>query len=225
MRKLTQKALTAGAVAATTLALTAMPASAAGGWTASPGGAVTGTNAGAIQAVDLNTGSPLVCTNSTATGTVATSDADGIGIASLSSVNFSTPGNPNNWCDGPTGIVVKVTAMGLPWSFDADPGGYDALTGKTTGKLTGVKVKLESNINCTAEITAADGSGAYISGEHTNPTNPGDPSTLTVSGANNLVVTSVTEATCPDTLINVGDTAALMGTYNLSPGQTISYTP
>ncbi|TDE34057.1 hypothetical protein [Actinomadura sp. 6K520] len=214
MRKFTRKAMATTAAAATTLALAAVPASAAGTWTVSPGGTVSGVNTVALQAVDLSTGAPVICNVSTASGTAQSgSGLSGAGIAQLDSVSFSTPGNPNNWCTGPVGIVVKVTATNLPWTFNAHS--YDAATGVTSGELTGIKAEIHGSDECDATITGPGGAGGTITGTHTNGS-----STLDVSG--NTLEVATADADCDPSLINEGDQVALIGQYALSPGQTIT---
>ncbi|TDD76558.1 hypothetical protein E1293_27000 [Actinomadura darangshiensis] len=214
MRKLTRNALTVTAVAASAIALTSVPASAAGTWTVSPGGNISGSNTRPLTAVDTTTGSPVVCDVSTATGTAQSgSGLSGDGIASLTDVQFSTPGNPNDWCTGPVGIVVQVTATNLPWTFNA--ASYDSASGVTSGSLTGVSATIHGSDECDASITGPGGAPGTIEGSYTNGAN-----TLGVTGGN-LEVTTV-DADCDPSLIGVGDQVVLDGEYTVTPGQTIT---
>lgn len=222
MRKIAQKALIATAVAATAAALTALPASAASpGVDISPGGSVTGTNNGPIAGLNQSRPSFLVCQGSTATGSVTGGvNLPLTNVATLNDVDFTN-------CVANNSIPTTVTASATtanPWRLDVTGPGPNP--GQTAGKLVGVKVTLDApSVSCTAVVEGNAGAGSgYIEGVHTNPANPGDPSTLTVpvGSGNNLVVTSAS-ATCPTSLIQLGDTVTINGTYDLNPGQTVVY--
>ncbi|WP_329522090.1 hypothetical protein [Spirillospora sp. NBC_01491] len=213
MRKITRNTLTATAVITAGLGLTALPAHAVDPWTVTPGGAITGNQTRPLVATDTTTGANIVCTVSTASGTAASgSGLPGAGIAQLSSVAFSTPGNPSSWCTGPVGIVVKVTATGLPWSFNA----ATYAGGVTTGTLTGVKSTIHGSDECDATVAGPGTSAGTISGTYTNST-----ATLAVSGGNLEVKTA--DADCDPALINVGDKITLTGAYKVNPALTITH--
>lgn len=207
MRKFTRKALTAGAVAATTVALTAVPASAAGTWTISPAGGISGFNTQNVGALDLNTGAAVSCDTSEATGNVPTagSGLSGDGIAQLTGVTFSNSGGP---CPATGGILVTLTTSGFPWQFNAQS--YDSSTGVTSGTLTGVTSSLHGSDECDATVGGPGGGAGTISGSYDNNTG-----LLSVSGNNLEVLTA--DADCDPNLINVGDQIQLIGQYGVAP--------
>lgn len=224
MRKFARKALTAGAVAATAMALTALPASATPAtWTVTPGGAITGTGV-SLHALDLTTGAVMNCSTSSASGTAQSgSGLSGTGIATLSSVSFgATPfshddnGDGTNenhiGCPATGGIIVEITATGLPWTFNASS--YDG-SDVTTGTLTGVGATIHGSDFCDAVITGPGGTPGTISGSYSNSAGE-----LSVSG-NNLEVHSV-DADCDPGLIQQGDTIMLAGSYEVGPWLTIT---
>ncbi|WP_067826219.1 hypothetical protein [Actinomadura kijaniata] len=211
MRKLTRNVLTAGAATVVALGVTSTPAWAAT-WTVSGGTSITGTNTTSLIAKDTATGATVNCSKSTASGTAVNGTGlSGTGLASLNSVAFSTPTNPNGWCSGPAGIVVQVTATGLPWKFN----GTSYSAGVTTGTLTGVKATIHGSDECDATITGPSGGPGTISGTYTNSTG-----VLSVSGGNLRVAT--VDADCDPTLINAGDPITLSGKYKISPILTVT---
>lgn len=214
MRKLTRNTLAATAVMVTGLGLMSTPAYAADPWTVSPGGAISGTNLGPLTAIDMTTGAAIVCDSSTASGSSKSgSNLPGAGIAQLDSVSFSTPGNPNDWCTGPVGIVVQVTATGTPWQFNAQD--YDG-AGVTTGTLTGVQASIHGSDECDATVAGSGSDTGTIDGTYDN-----SDGTLRVSGGN-LEVKTV-DADCDPSLINAGDQVLLDGAYQVSPLQMITH--
>lgn len=230
MRKIARKALTAGAVAATAIALTAMPASAdpATTFTVQNGGSITGTNVGSIIGFGMTNGSTLECTSSTAGGTLPSGTVSGTGIATLNGVTFSSPGQTNDWCVANGSIPTRVTALGTPWSFNAEDDQNDSGPGGTTaGRLTGVQVELYGpSVACTATVGGPNGSDGYVEGIYTNPSSlTGNDGTLSVAfgAANNLEVLSATSPGCDD-LVSVGETVSLAGTYRVVNASGVSPT-
>lgn len=238
MRKITRKAMTVTAVAATAAALTAVPASAMaltadvtldGVTTPAPPGttnaAVKGASVGNVGGFNLDRPSALSCTPNpgagipalAATGTarVGLDQTDLNGLATLSDVNFNNP------CTANGSIPVNVMAKGLPWSFDADPA-VPTASGVTSGKVSGVKFVLDAyNLGCKVEITAPDGTGGFVEGSYTNPgVGSGDAGALNLAAGtptdpkNNLKVTDVISGpgSCPVTLIQLGDRMVVTGT-------------
>lgn len=202
MRKLstrTKSTLVAGVAAAAALGFVAAgPASAAGTWTVSGGGSFSATATNPTL-TDGSTGTQLVCTSSTASGTAANGTGlSGTGIASISAVSWSS-------CSGPLGITFSVTPGGLPWAVNA----ASFSGGVTTGTLTGVTAHI-SGLGCTADFGGAtSGSTATLNASYSNSTH-----TLTVSGGN-LHAYNVS-GTCLG-LINSGDAATYSAAYVLNP--------
>lgn len=213
MRKLTRNGLAISAAMAASIALTAAPAHADITFTVTPGGSITGTNSGALTAIDTTTGASVVCEQSTAAGSARS--GDGNGLATLSSVTFATAGNPNNWCTGPIGIVVQVTAQNFPWTLNATSYDGSAAGGTTSGNLTGVRASIHGSDECDATIGGPSGGVGTIEGTYTN-----DDNTLRVTGGNLEVQTA--DAQCDPELINVGDQIVLDGAYVVNPAQIIT---
>ncbi|GAA1851501.1 hypothetical protein [Actinomadura bangladeshensis] len=206
MRKIISKALTAGAVAATTVALVAVPASASGTWTINPAGGVSGFNTQNVGALDLTTHAVVSCNESSATGNVPVggSGLAGAGIAELTDVTFSNNGGA---CPATGGILVTITTSASAtnaWSFNADS--YNSTTHVTTGTLTNISASIHGSDGCDATVGGPGGGTGTINGTYDN-----DDQTLRVSG-NNLVVQTA-DAQCDPNLINVGDQIQLTGEY------------
>ncbi|WP_301176169.1 hypothetical protein [Actinomadura geliboluensis] len=233
MRKIARRALTAGAVAATAAALTTMPASAdpATNFDVQNGGTIAGSNVGSIIGFGLINGSTLECTSSTASGSLPSGTArPGTGIATLSSVTFSSPGQTNDWCVANGSIPTRVTALGTPWSFNADddgPGSDSGPGGTTGGRLTGVQVELYGpSVGCTATVGGPNGNDGYIEGTYTNPSSlTGNDGTLSVAfgASNNLEVLTASSPGC-NGLVDVGETVSLAGTYSVVNSSGVSPT-
>lgn len=231
MRKTARRALTAGAVAATAIALTAVPASAA---TVQNGGTITGTNVGSIVGFGNINGSTLECTSSTASGSLPSGSVPDTDIATLTSVTFSSPGEVNDWCVANGSIPTEVTATGLSWKLDktgATSGGV------SPGKLKGVQVTLHApSVPCDATVGKDPSSSeptSYIEGAYTNPsTLTGDDGEISLpfGSTNNLSVLSATDGNPSDGvdncagLISVGETVSLAGVFNVVNSSGISPT-
>jgi hypothetical protein len=206
MRKFTRNALTAGAVAATTIALTAAPALADDGWTINPSGGISGFNTQNLGALDLTTHAVVSCNESTATGNVPVggSVASGTGIAELTGVTFSNNGGA---CPATGGIFVQITtsaSSASPWHFNAVS--YNSSTHVTTGTLTGVSASIHGSDGCDATVGGPGGGTGTINGTFDN-----DDQLLNVSGNNLEVLTA--DADCDVNLIGVGDQIQLSGQY------------
>ncbi|MFG2016344.1 hypothetical protein [Actinomadura geliboluensis] len=210
MRKRARRLLAAITAASAIVSLVASPASAAS-WTVSPGGFFTGV--GPVQLANLRTGFVIACT-STILG-----NASGFGpLFRLTSVTFS--GCVANY-PIPVTVTAPYTGPANPWTF--------AVTGVTSGgvtpgRLNGIEIQLDvPSAGCSAEVAGAGGLPGYVEGHHTNPANPGDPSTLSIPilGAGNLAVTTLWSP-CPTLVSSMGDEFAINAAYELSPGQTVS---
>ncbi|MER5635385.1 hypothetical protein ABT095_00315 [Kitasatospora sp. NPDC002227] len=205
MRKLTKTTMVAAAALTAALGMTAGSATAAGTWTATPGGAWTA-KATSPKLLDTRTGTQLTCSSSSAAGTLQSgSGLSGTGISSITSVSWTS-------CTGPLGITFSVTPNGLPWALNAVS--YNATTGVTTGTLTGVKAHI-SGAGCTADFagptstTSATLAGSYSNSTHTLSISGGDLHAYNVSG------------TCLG-LLNNGDAATYTANYVLNGSQTIT---
>jgi hypothetical protein len=196
MRRRVLGLLAAGAMAAAFAVVGATPAYALT-WTASPGGAVTG-NAGTTVLTDTSTGTQLTCASSRVTANVNPTDADGIQIATINTVSFTT-------CRGPAGITFTVSAT-TPWHLNANS--YNPGTGVTNGTVTNIRARL-SGFLCSATVTGS------VSGTFTNST---DVLQILTSGST-LVISSVSGCFG---LIRNGDGATFSGAYTITPGQTIT---
>jgi len=201
MRKSSAAGLVVAAAAASVVAVTT-PALAAT-WTVTSGGSITGT-AGTTKLHDVNTNNDLTCTSSKVTGTLKSgSGLSGTGIGSIATVAFTS-------CTGPFGIKFNVTASALPWSLNA----LSYAAPSTTGSITGIHATL-GGFGCTATVdhtsaTSNDGSvtGTYSNSTHNLVTSGGNLKLFNVSGCLGA--------------INSGDSVTFLGTYAVSPAQTIT---
>jgi hypothetical protein len=199
---------TGGAVALTVgLTATASFATTAKTWTVTPGGVTTGA-AGKTTLTDTTTGTVLTCASSHTSVTLPSgSGHSGTGLGSITSQTFTT-------CTGPLGITFTVTSNNLPWKLNALS--YNATTGKTSGSITGIDATL-SGPSCSATVdgTAAGAHNGSVKGTYTNSTGKlavsktgGTLHIYNVSGCFNL--------------IHSGDASTFVGTYTVSPKQTIT---
>ena len=205
MHKRIAAILATGGAAALTLGLTAAPAFAAT-WTVSPGGNITGT-AGKTTLTDTTTGNSLSCTSSSTSATLKSgSGLSGTGIGSVTAISFSN-------CTGPLGITFTVTPGHLPWKLNATS--YNSTSGKTTGTITGIHATL-TGTGCSATV---DGTGATANNGKVKVTYTNSTGKLTVlKTGGNLHVYNVSG--CAG-LINSNDATTFVGTYAISPKQTI----
>ncbi|HLX47711.1 MAG TPA: hypothetical protein VKS82_05225 [Streptosporangiaceae bacterium] len=180
---------------------------ASGTWTVQPGGSIKAT-ASNPTLKDAVTGTTLTCKTLTASGRAKPgSGLSGTGIASITSVTFTT-------CTGPAGLTFNVTPGHLPWKLNAKS--YDAATGVTKGTITGAHGAL-SGPGCSAVVdgTSATADNGTIGGTYTNSSH--ELRTLTMGG--NLHIYRVSGCFG---LIRDGDAATLKGTASVTPGQTIT---
>jgi hypothetical protein len=199
--------LTGGA--AMTLALSATAAFAtAATWTVKPGGTVTST-AGTTVLTDTTSHNTLKCTSSSATATLKKgSGLSGTGIGSITKLSFSG-------CVGPLNIAATVTPNNLPYKLNATS--FSSTSGTTTGSITGIDTKIVGG-PCTVTV---DGSGSTPN--HTGKvkvtyTNSTHKLKILASGGN----LHLFNATGCSPFFASGDAATFVGTYTVSPAQTIT---
>jgi hypothetical protein len=172
-----------------------------------PGGNITA-SAGTTKLTDKNTGSVLTCATSKSTGTLKS--GSGIGGANLGSIKTLTFSN----CVGPLGLTFTVTNSHFPWKLSG--ASYNATSGKTTGHIAGIHSVL-SGPSCSATV---DGTGATADNGKVKVTYTNSTHKLKVlAGGGNLHVYNVSG--CAG-LINSGDATTFVGTYKVSPAQTIT---
>jgi hypothetical protein len=173
-------------------------------WTVKPGGAITA-KAGKTTLTDKNTGSILTCTSSSGKGTVKKgSGLSGTGIGSITSLGFSN-------CTGPLSLTFTVKTTHFPWHLNAK----SFAGGITTGTITGIHATL-SGPGCSATVdgTSATANNGSVTAKYSNSTGK-----LSTTGAGNLHVYNVSG--CAG-LINNNDSTSFVGSYAVSPKQTIT---
>jgi len=172
-------------------------------WTVKPGGNVTG-NAGKTTLTDKNTNQTLSCKSSATTAKLDKGSGQTNPLGKINSATFST-------CTGPGGLTFTVTtsASTSPWKLN----GSTFSGGVTHGTITGIRANL-SGVGCSATVggTTATSTGK-VTGTYTNSTG-----ILKVSGGN-LHVWNVSGCLG---LINSGDATTFVGSYTISPKQTIT---
>jgi hypothetical protein len=197
--------LLASVAAAATVGLGAGQAFAAGGWSVSPGGSITG-KAGTTTLKDTSTGTVLSCTSAKAAGTAKKGKGlSGNGIASIKSASFSN-------CKGPLSLTFTVKTAHLPWSLNAK----SYKSGVTTGSLTGIHATLNGS-GCTATVdgTSATANNGMVTGTYSNKTHE-----LKILGTGgNLHIYNVKGCFG---LVHSGDKSSFTGTYKITPAQTIT---
>ena len=205
-KRLTRRVLFTGVASAVAIGASAGVALAVAiTFTISPGGAITA-KAGKTTLTDKNTGSVLTCASSSSSGTLKKgSGIAGTNIGSISALSFAT-------CTGPLGLTFTVTNSAFPWTLSGTS--YNATTGTTTGFINGIKSHL-SGPSCSADVggTTATSKGK-VKVTYTNST--GKLKVLAAGG--NLHVFNVVG--CAG-LINSGDVTQFVGTYTVTPKQTI----
>jgi len=174
-------------------------------WTIKPGGAVTGT-AGKTTLTDTATHQVLTCQSSATKANLKKGSGQTNPLGKITSATFST-------CTGPGGLTFTVTtsaSMTTPWKLN----GSTFSSGVTHGSITGIKASL-SGSGCSATVagTTATSTGK-VTGTYTNSTG-----ILKVSGGN-LHVWNVSSGCLG--LINTGDATTFVGSYAISPKQTIT---
>jgi hypothetical protein len=204
--RLTRRVLFTGTAAAVAVGVSAGVALAVAiTFTITPGGAITA-KAGTTTLKDVNTGSVLSCTSSTSSGTLKKgSGVSGSNLGSITALSFSN-------CTGPLGLTFTVTNSGFPWTLSGTS--YNAGTGTTTGFINGIK-SLLTGPSCSASVA---GTTATTKGKVkvTYKNSTGKLSVLATGG--NLHVFNVSG--CAG-LINSGDATQFVGTYTVTPKQTI----
>jgi hypothetical protein len=173
-------------------------------FTISPGGAITA-KAGTTTLKDTNTGSVLTCASSSSSGTLKKgSGVAGSNLGSITKLSFSN-------CTGPLGLTFTVKTTHFPWHLNA----VSFSSGVTTGTITGIHATL-SGPGCSAVVdgTGASANNGKVTAKYSNSTGK-----LSTTGAGNLHVYNVSG--CAG-LINTGDTTSFVGSYTVSPKQTIT---
>jgi hypothetical protein len=186
-------------------AIAATNARVAATWTVKPGGAITAKAAGTTTLTDKNTGSKLTCASSSGKGTVKKGNGlSGTGIGSITALSFTT-------CKGPLNLTFTVKTTHFPWHLNAK----SFAGGVTTGTITGIHATL-SGPGCSATVdgTGATANNGSVTAKYTNSTGK-----LSTTGAGNLHVYNVSG--CAG-LINSGDVTSFVGSYAISPKQTIT---
>ena len=215
MRKHLAKVLLSGGAAAVALGIGATTAMAvtATTWTITPGGAVTG-KAGTTTLKDTKTLTVLKCTSSNTVATLKSGSGQTNPIGQITSVTFTGVG-PMGECQGPGGLFFKATTSASttnPWSLNATS--FNSTTGVTKGSITGITAAL-SGSGCSATVagTTATTTGT-VTGTYNNGTH-----ILKVSGGN-LHIFNVS-AGCLGLIAN-GDPSKFVGSYKITPAQTIT---
>lgn len=220
MRKIAQKALTATAVVASTVALTASPASAAvTSVTIDPTGTnipIEAVNNGNVIGANDRTGAALVCTSLVAEGEVP-SGGSGLppgSIAKVTSVTFSgctVLGNP--------AIATANVSAANPWWLDVT----DVTSGGVTpGQLRGVDVHISvPALNCESDANGAGSAVGVIPGSHVDRSGPGSPSQLQLppppNQGDNIELENV-NAACPSGIAADGDSVTVAGKLDITTG-------
>ena len=170
----------------------------------SPGGAITA-KAGKTTLTDTKTHTVLTCASSSSSGTLKKGHGiSGAGLGTISKLSFST-------CTGPLSLTFTVTNSGFPWKLN----GTSFASGVTTGTITGIKSHL-SGPGCSANVAGATATTTgKVKVTYTNSS--GALKVLATGG--NLHVFNVQG--CAG-LINSGDPTQFVGTYTVSPKQTIT---
>jgi hypothetical protein len=170
----------------------------------SPGGAITA-KAGQTTLTDTKTGTVLTCASSNSSGTLKTGHGiSGASLGTISKLTFST-------CTGPLSLTFTVANSGFPWTLH----GASFKSGVTTGTITGIKAKL-SGPGCKANVAGATASATgTVKVTYTNSS--GALKVLATGG--NLHVYNVQN--CAG-LIHSKDPTQFVGTYTVSPKQTIT---
>jgi len=170
----------------------------------SPGGAITA-KAGQTTLTDTKTGSVLTCASSSSSGTLKKGHGiSGASLGTISKLSFST-------CTGPLNLTFTVANSGFPWTLH----GTSFKSGVTTGTITGIKSKL-SGPGCSANVAGATATTTgKVKVTYTNSS--GALKVLATGG--NLHVFNVQG--CAG-LIHSGDPTQFVGTYTVSPKQTIT---
>ncbi len=169
----------------------------------SPGGSFTG-HAGTTELADTTTRqAAIICASSSSRGTFRSgSGLPGASIGSIAAASFR-------------GGCFTLTAGRLPWKVIAKS--YQPATGTTTGTITGVHLHFTDPTFCNlrADGTSATAGNGTVRFRYVNAT--GRLQALRARG--NLQIYQVQG--CGD-VFHDGDTAALSGTYMITPVQTVT---
>jgi hypothetical protein len=205
--RLTRRILLTGGATALTIGATAGVALAVAiTFSITPGGNFSG-SAGKTTLTDKNTGSQLSCTSSKSTGTLKSGHGiSGTNLGSIKTLTFSG-------CTGPLGLTFTVTNSNFPWILHGTA--YDASLGVTTGNITGIKAHL-SGPSCSANVAGGTPTTpGKVKVKYTNSTHK----LKVLAGGGTLHVWNVSG--CAG-LINSGDPTSFVGTYLVTPAQTIT---
>ena len=211
MKRLSRRMLfTGGATALAVGASAGVALAVAITFSISPGGAITA-KAGTTKLHDVNTNQNLQCPSSSSKGTLKSGHGiSGTNLGSITAISFGTTANP---CVGPLGLTFTVKNSGFPWKLTGTS--FNAGTGVTTGKITGIKSHL-SGTGCSADVAGTTASTpGTVKVTYTNSTHK--LKVLPTGGT--LHVFNING--CAG-LINSGDATQFSGTYTVSPGQTIT---
>ncbi len=195
-------ALAAGAALITSAVMAAGPAAALPDtWTVDPGGAFHGVAGETLLEVQ-ESGIQLSCASSTADGTAQS----GTGLSNPLASIPETPGIVFNDCSGPFGLTFEVTQVG-DWSLNG--AAYDG-SDVTTGSIDGIEADIVGP-GCNATVTGS------VPVTFTNSTD-----VLSVQPEFTLVVTFVDPGNNCLGLINEGEHANFSGSYQITPGLTVT---
>jgi hypothetical protein len=175
---------------------------AAATWTVSPGGPVTG-HAGRTALTDTTTGqAAIICASSRARGTLESgSGLPGAGLGSLTSVSF-------------TGGCYTLTASHLPWTLNARS--YTPGTGTTAGTITGIRLAFTDPGFCDFTVAGSTTAGyGTVRFRYASAT-----ATLQIVPAGGSL--HIHHVKGCGGVFHDGDTAALSGTYAITPAQAIT---
>jgi hypothetical protein len=177
-------------------------------WTVSPGGGAGGLALGHLT--DTTTGAKFDCRHQAVNLRFkkGSGQVSPIGIV----IGFST-------CAPRRGEAAdRLPSANSSQKMEIRAASYDASTGVTTGKITGLQLSLSAR-HCDADVDGATASeGATLQFKYTNGT--GDLSLFTTPS--NLHFFNVSSSCSSVLNINNGDPATFHGIYHLSPAQIIT---
>ena len=207
MKRLSRRMLVTGGATALAVGATAGVALAVAiTFSITPGGKITA-KAGTTTLKDTATGSVLSCKSSNTASTLKSGHGiAGTNLGSVTALSFSS-------CTGPFGLVFTVSNSGFPWTLSGSS--FNATTGVTTGKITGIKSHL-SGTACAADVAG------------TSATTPGTVKVTYTNSTHKLKVLPtggtlhVFNVNGCAGLIASGDATQFSGTYTVSPAQTIT---
>jgi len=205
MKRLSRRILFTGGATALAVGATAGVALAVAiTFSISPGGNITA-SAGTTTLTDTTSHSVLTCATSSSSGTLKSGHGiSGTGFGSITALGF-------NNCTGPLGLTFTVSNSGFPWKLN----GTSYKSGVTTGTITGIKSH-HSGPSCSADVAGATATAkGKVKVTYTNSTH--QLKVLATGG--NLHVFNVSG--CAG-LLSSGDATQFVGTYTVSPGQTIT---